>query len=81
MRRFHRSPMARWLRSHSLAKEASVAFELRCGDVLPGCAMTLSAETEASLMAKISDHAKADHPDVALDTATVEQVKKAIRTN
>jgi len=35
--------------------------ELKCGMVVPGCEFTVHAETDAELLAKIADHARAAH--------------------
>ena len=35
--------------------------ELKCGAVVPGCEFTVHAETDAELLAKIADHARAAH--------------------
>ena len=35
--------------------------ELRCGTVVPGCEYVVHAETDAELLAKIADHARAAH--------------------
>jgi predicted small metal-binding protein len=35
--------------------------ELNCGKVVPGCEFTVHAETDAELLAKIADHARAAH--------------------
>jgi predicted small metal-binding protein len=35
--------------------------ELKCGTVVPGCEYTVHAETDAELLAKIADHARAAH--------------------
>jgi len=34
---------------------------LKCGTVVPGCEFTVHAETDAELLAKIADHARAAH--------------------
>ena len=35
--------------------------ELKFGTVVPGCEFTVHAETDAELLAKIADHARAAH--------------------
>jgi len=35
--------------------------ELKCGSVVPGCQFTVHAESDAELLAKIADHARAAH--------------------
>lgn len=36
-------------------------FSLSCGDVLPGCAARFEGDTREAVLARVADHAAADH--------------------
>jgi predicted small metal-binding protein len=46
--------------------------ELKCGTVVPGCEYVVHAETDAELLAKIADHARAAHD--------IEHISEPLRT-
>jgi predicted small metal-binding protein len=52
-------------------QEASMAKELRCSDLMPGCQFVASGANEDEVMTKAAEHAKTAHglssipPDVA----------------
>jgi len=57
-----------------------MSYSIACGDVMPGCAATFSAETKDELVGQVVAHADADHgvtevtPEVAaaVDAAITE---------
>ena len=57
-----------------------MSYSIACGDVMPGCAATFSAETKDELLGQVVAHAGADHgvtevtPEVAsaVDAAITE---------
>jgi len=57
-----------------------MSYSIACGDVMPGCAATFSAETKDELVGQVVAHAGADHgvtevtPEVAsaVDAAITE---------
>lgn len=50
-----------------------------CGDMIPGCHFRASAETEAELMQRVSDHVREAHPEVQMTPALVQSVRGKIR--
>ena len=55
-----------------------MTYSLACGDVMPGCAATFSAETEEDLLAQVVPHAAEEHDITDLTPEVVETVKAAI---
>lgn len=53
-----------------------MSFEFACGDVMPGCAATFTAETKDEMFGQVAEHAKADH-DIAEVTPEVAQAVEA----
>jgi predicted small metal-binding protein len=62
--------------SHERPKSKNIA----CGDVVPGCAFTATAATEAELIAQVAAHAAHDHGVTEITPELAEKVKAAIRT-
>ena len=52
---------------------------ITCGDLVPGCDFKAHAETRADLLAKVSAHVRAAHPDVELTPTLVSAAKAKIR--
>ena len=40
-----------------------MSFTMACGDVIPGCPATFTADTQAELMAQVAAHANSVHAD------------------
>ena len=40
-----------------------MSFTLACGDVIPGCPATFTADTQEELMAQVAAHANSVHAD------------------
>lgn len=57
-----------------------MAKELRCGDVMPGCAFVADGATEEEVLKKAAQHAKDKHNVQELTADLVVKVKAAIRT-
>ena len=38
-----------------------MAFKLACGDVMPGCPTTFTADSQESLLSQVAGHAGAEH--------------------
>ena len=58
----------------------TVAKELRCGDVMPGCTFVASGATEEEVLKKAAQHARDKHNVKELTADLVGKVKAAIRT-
>jgi len=56
-----------------------MSFSLACGDVVPGCAAKLEADSEDELMAKVADHARDEHGVAEITPELAEQVKDAVK--
>ncbi len=56
-----------------------MAYELTCGDVMPGCDATFSAESEDELLAEVGPHAAEAHGITEITPDVLESVKGAIR--
>ena len=50
-----------------------------CGDVMPGCSASFSAETEGGILAQVAGHAAADHGVTDITLELVQAVRQAIR--
>lgn len=57
-----------------------MSHQLKCGDVVPGCAATFESDSEDELLKQVADHAAADHGMTDIDDATLAQVKSKITT-
>jgi predicted small metal-binding protein len=62
--------------SHEKPKSKNIA----CGDIIPGCAFTATAQTEGELIAQVTAHAAHDHGVTEITPELAAQVKAAIRT-
>ncbi|WP_298456692.1 DUF1059 domain-containing protein [uncultured Cellulomonas sp.] len=51
--------------------------KFRCGDLVPGCAMTFSGSTE-EILAAVGSHARHDHGMTEVSPELVAQVRGAI---
>ena len=40
-----------------------MSFTMACGDVIPGCPVTFTADTQEELMAQVAAHANSVHAD------------------
>ncbi|MEJ7763919.1 MAG: DUF1059 domain-containing protein [Acidimicrobiales bacterium] len=58
-----------------------MTYNIACGDVVPGCAATLDANTEDELMAKVAEHAATEHGVTEVTPELAGQVKGAITTS
>lgn len=56
-----------------------MAYELACGDVMPGCDARFSAESEDELLAKVGPHATEAHGVTEITPDVLESVKGAIK--
>jgi predicted small metal-binding protein len=53
-------------------------WELRCGDVVPGCDGVVQAETREEVMAQAADHAAAAHGLTTIDEDTERALAGAV---
>ena len=56
-----------------------MVHSLACGDVMPGCTATFSAETEEELLAQVGPHAAEAHGITEISPDVLEAVKGAIK--
>ncbi len=49
-----------------------------CGDVVPGCGRTFTAADDDGILARVAEHATADHGLTEIPPALVEQVRARI---
>lgn len=61
-------------------EEREMAKEIRCDDLIKGCAFTATAETEGDLLKQVAEHASAAHAVKEVTPELAAQVKAAIRT-
>ncbi|HKP99380.1 MAG TPA: DUF1059 domain-containing protein [Actinomycetes bacterium] len=54
--------------------------EFSCGDVVPGCTMSVRASSEAELLEAVAAHARADHGLSTVPDSLVTQVRAKIRS-
>ncbi len=54
-------------------------YALACGDVMPGCAATFEADSEADLLAQVGPHAAEAHGIQEVTPEVLEAVKGAIK--
>jgi predicted small metal-binding protein len=52
---------------------------LRCGDIFPGCAAEVRADSDDEVLRQAAEHARAAHGVERVDDATAAKVKAAIR--
>jgi len=55
--------------------------ELKCGSVVPGCEYKVHAETDAELLAKIAEHARAAHDIEHISDSLRAKILAAARDN
>jgi predicted small metal-binding protein len=60
-------------------REARMAKELNCGDIMTGCEHRIRAETEAELLRKAAEHARERHGIEEVDEQTAELLRSRIR--
>lgn len=56
-----------------------MSYTLACGDVMPGCSATFSADTEDELLAQVGPHAADAHNITDITPEVLEAVKGAIK--
>ena len=55
-----------------------MGYSLACGDVMPGCAATFTADDRDALMQEVAAHAEADHGITEITPEVAEAVVAAI---
>ena len=55
-----------------------MAKELRCGELVPGCAKVIRGKDEADVLGQAAEHATKDH-NMAVTPELADKVRKAIR--
>ena len=63
-----------------MTNETPKRKHLACGDVIPDCPFTATADGEEALMAKVAEHAAHDHGVHQVTPELAAKVKAAIRT-
>ncbi len=58
-----------------------MTLNLSCGDVMPGCAATFSAETEDELLAQVGPHAAEAHGVTEVTPEVLEAVRGAVKSS
>jgi len=58
-----------------------MTLSLSCGDVMPGCAATFSAETEDELLAQVGPHAAEAHGVTEVTPEVLEAVRGAVKSS
>ncbi|MFN2433363.1 MAG: DUF1059 domain-containing protein [Gemmatimonadota bacterium] len=56
-----------------------MAMELRCGDIMEGCATRIRGEDEQEVMRKAAEHAREGHGIEEVDESTAELIRSHIR--
>jgi len=56
-----------------------MSYSIACGDVMPGCAATFSADTKDELMGQVVAHAGADHGVTEVTPEVAAAVEGAIK--
>jgi predicted small metal-binding protein len=56
-----------------------MGYSLACGDVMPGCGASFSADTEDELLAQVAPHAADAHGIETITPDVLEAVKGAIK--
>ena len=56
-----------------------MTYSLACGDVMPGCAATFSADTEEDLLAQAAPHAAEAHGIAEMTPEVLEAVRAAVK--
>lgn len=52
--------------------------KIACGDLVPGCDYKATAQTEAELLGKVSEHVRRTHPEIKLTPALVDRAKAKV---
>lgn len=58
-----------------------MTYEFACGDVMPGCAATFTADDKETLFGHIAGHAKAEHDITEITPEIATAVEGKIRTS
>ncbi len=58
-----------------------MSYSLACGDVMPGCAATFTADDKDELMGQVAAHAKADHGIEEITPEVADAVGAAVKEN
>ena len=56
-----------------------MTYNLACGDIMPGCAATFSADSEDELLAQVAPHAADAHGVTEITPEVLDAVKGAIK--
>ena len=56
-----------------------MAKQIRCGDVVPGCAFTTEGASEDDVLANVADHARVAHGVKEVTPELLAKVKAAVR--
>jgi len=57
-----------------------MSYSISCGDVVPGCAAKIEADSHDELMAQVTEHARDEHGVSEVTPELAEQVEAAIKT-
>jgi len=60
-------------------REAFMAKQLKCGDLMPGCNFVAEGKDVSEVMAKAAAHAKKDHGMTAIPPDVAKKAQAAIR--
>jgi predicted small metal-binding protein len=58
-----------------------MSYSIACGDVMEGCPVTATAETEDELLGAVASHAAADHGVTDITPDVLRAVRAAIRAS
>lgn len=53
--------------------------EFSCGDVVPGCTATFTAQSESDIIVQVEAHARTDHGMAGLPPELEDQIRSRIR--
>ena len=54
--------------------------QFACGDVVPGCSATFSADTDDEILSAVTEHARRDHGITEMPDSVVASVRENIST-
>jgi predicted small metal-binding protein len=54
--------------------------QFSCGDVVPGCSATFSAETDEQILSAVGEHARRDHGMTEIPDSLIVSVRENIST-
>jgi predicted small metal-binding protein len=83
--RYRRSASGAYYRRPDVAlptgprREAFMAKQLKCGDLMPGCNFVVEGKDVSEVMAKAAAHAKKDHGMTAIPPDVAKKAQAAIR--